>query len=133
MPAGPEPGSPLDHPVAESIASRFALPEGRRDPMTHSVYGPGASGVAPPPMRLLDRLVHALLPATCLGCGQPLPVRGSALGLCGACRGLLSHLPAQACAVCALPLGEAYALPAGYRCGACRQAPPAFDRMLALW
>jgi ComF family protein len=101
--------------------------------MTHSVYEPEPSGVAPPPMRLFDRLVHALLPAPCLGCGQPLAATGTALGLCGACRGLLSRLPAQAgCAVCALPLG-AFALPAGYRCGACRQAPPAFDRLLALW
>ena len=101
--------------------------------MTHSVYAPEPSGVAPPPMRPLDRLLHALLPAACLECGQPLPARGSALGLCAACRGLLSRLPVQACAVCALPLGGAYALPAGYRCGACRQAPPAFDRILALW
>jgi len=101
--------------------------------MTHSVYGPEPSGVAPPPMSLLDRLVHALLPAPCLGCGQPLAAKGNALGLCGACRGALARLPAQACAVCALPLGEAYALPAGYRCGACRQTPPAFDLMLALW
>lgn len=84
-------------------------------------------------MSWLDRLLHALLPAACLGCGQPLPVRSNALGLCAACRGLLSRLPVQACAVCALPLGEAYALPAGYRCGACRKAPPAYDRMLALW
>lgn len=84
-------------------------------------------------MGWLDRLVHALLPAACLSCGQPLSARGTALGLCIACRGLLSRLPVQACAVCALPLGEAYALPTGYRCGACRQAPPAYDRMLALW
>jgi ComF family protein len=101
--------------------------------MTHSVYVPEPSGVAPPPMRLLDRLVHALLPAACLGCGQPLPASGPALGLCMPCRGLLSRLPAQSCAVCALPLGQAHALPAGYRCGTCRQTPPAFDRMLALW
>ncbi len=84
-------------------------------------------------MSLIDRLLHALLPAACLECGRPLPARGAALGLCAACRGLLSRLPAQSCALCALPLGDAYALPAGYRCGACRQNPPAFDRMLALW
>ncbi|HEX4963638.1 MAG TPA: ComF family protein [Thermoanaerobaculia bacterium] len=100
--------------------------------MTDSVYGSETPGVAPP-FRLLDRLVHALLPAPCLGCGQPLPARGSALGLCAACRAALSRLPAQACAVCALPLRAAYALPAGYRCGNCRQEPPAFDRLLALW
>jgi ComF family protein len=101
--------------------------------VTHSLYGSEPPGVAPPPFRLLDRLVHALLPAPCLGCGQPLPATGTALGLCAACRGALSRLPAQSCAVCALPLREAYALPAGYRCGACRQDPPAFDRLLVLW
>ena len=98
--------------------------------MTNSVYGPEPPGVTP---SLLDRLVHALLPAPCLGCGQPLPARGATLGLCGVCRAALSRQPAQACAVCALPLRETYALPPGYLCGACRRDPPAFDRLLALW
>jgi ComF family protein len=100
--------------------------------MDDPVYGPEAPGVAPAPFRLLDRLVHALLPAPCLGCAQPLPAAGADLGLCGACRAALSPVPAQACAVCARPLAG-HALPAGYRCGACRQDPPAYDRLIALW
>jgi len=34
--------------------------------------------------------------------------------------------------VCGRPLA-AWALPDDYRCGACRERPPAFDRLLALW
>jgi ComF family protein len=41
-------------------------------------------------------------------------------------------MPREACAVCSRPLA-AHALPADYRCGSCRQSPPAFDRLLALW
>ena len=101
--------------------------------MADSLYAPDPSGVAPSPgERLLDRLLHALLPAPCLGCGRPLPAAGSSLGLCQTCRAALAPLPRQACAVCARPLA-AHALPADYRCGACRQSPPAFDRLLALW
>lgn len=96
------------------------------------LYVPEPPGVTPPRGRWLDRLVHALLPAPCLGCGRPLPATGAALGLCGTCRGSLAPLPREACAVCARPLA-AHALPADYRCGACRQRPPAFDRLLALW
>jgi ComF family protein len=40
--------------------------------------------------------------------------------------------PREACAICSRPLA-AYALPAGYRCDACRRRPPAFDCLLALW
>lgn len=91
------------------------------------IYAPDA-----PRVTLLDRLLHALLPAPCLGCGRPLPARGTTLGLCTRCRGSLASLPREACAVCARPLA-AHALPEDYRCGACRERPPAFDRMLALW
>jgi ComF family protein len=101
--------------------------------MTDPLYAPQPSGVTPPPgSRLLDRLLHALLPAPCLGCGEPLPAARSPLGLCGRCRAALATPLRQACAVCARPLA-AWALPADYRCGACRESPPAFDRLLALW
>jgi ComF family protein len=95
--------------------------------MTDPLYAPESSRVT-----RLDRLLHALLPAPCLGCGRPLPARGTALGLCVRCRAALSLLPPEACAVCARPLA-AHALPEDYRCGACRERPPAFDRLLALW
>ena len=101
--------------------------------MADPLYAPPPSGVTPPSgMGLLDRLLHALLPAPCLGCGEPLPAAGTSLGLCARCRAALAPLPREACAVCARPLA-AYHLPADYRCGACRQRPPAFDRLLALW
>jgi ComF family protein len=88
------------------------------------LYGPERSGVA-------DRLLHLLLPAPCLKCGEPLPVRAP-LGLCSHCRSRLAPLPREACAACAGPL-EAYEPPDGYRCGTCRERPPAYERLLALW
>jgi ComF family protein len=38
----------------------------------------------------------------------------------------------QACTLCARSLAG-YALPVDYRCGSCRQDPPAYDRLIALW
>lgn len=103
--------------------------QGRRLPL----YAPGSPSVGPPAgPRLLDRLVHALLPAPCLGCGRPLPARGAPLGLCPDCRSKLSRPPLGACAVCARPLPAA-TLPPGFRCSPCREHPPGFDRLLALW
>ncbi len=101
---------------------------------SEQVYAPETARVTRgrPGARLLDRLLHALLPSPCLGCGQPLPARGTSLGLCLRCRAALARLPREACAVCARPLA-AQALPAGYCCGTCRAKPPAFDRLLALW
>lgn len=87
------------------------------------------SSVAPPSWR--DRLLHALLPAPCLGCGQPLPATGTTLGLCQACHGRLRPITDRTCAVCARPL--AGNLPEDWCCAACRHHPPAFDRLLALW
>jgi ComF family protein len=74
------------------------------------LYANDPPGVTPPALpRWRDRLLHALLPAPCLGCEQPLPATGTALGLCSSCRGRLRPLPD---------------IPA---------APPALDRLLALW
>src|SRR3954470_18519862 len=100
--------------------------------MPDPFYEPRALRVQSPQERLLDRLVHALLPSPCLGCGRPLPAAGAPLGLCGACRTALVPSPREACAICSRPLA-AHALPAGYCCDACRRRPPAFDRLLALW
>jgi ComF family protein len=99
--------------------------------MTAFFYGNDPSGVRPPELpRWRDRLLHALLPAPCLGCGRPLPATGTNLGLCTSCRARLRS-PAAGCAVCALPLPAV--LPEGWCCAACREHPPAFDRLLALW
>src|SRR4051794_12803922 len=107
-------------PVPESIsalAARAAI--SISDPlMPDRLYVPAASGVTPRPAeRLLDRLVHALLPAPCLGCGRPLPAVGSPLGLCEPCRAALAPLARESCAVCLRPFA-ASVLPADYRCGA---------------
>ncbi len=95
-------------------------------------YEPGAPRVQPRDERLLDRLVHALLPSPCLGCGRPLPAAGAPLSLCAVCRATLIPIPRESCAVCLRPLA-AHALPADYRCGTCRHDPPSYDRLLALW
>jgi ComF family protein len=100
--------------------------------MPDPFYESGLPRVQPPQERLLDRLMHALLPAPCLGCGRPLPAAGAPLSLCAVCRAALAPVPREACAVCLRPLA-AHALPAGYRCGVCRRSPPAFDRLIALW
>lgn len=76
-------------------------------------------------------LLHLLLPAGCLSCDEPLPPRAP-LGLCDPCRARLAPVPREACAVCAAPL-EVFEPPPGWRCGACRAKPPAFDRLLAPW
>lgn len=91
------------------------------------LYGPAPRGVA-------RSLLHLLLPASCLGCAEPL-FTAAPLGLCTPCRGKLALLERAACAVCAIcaqPL-DAFEPPPGYRCGACRERPPAYDRLLALW
>jgi ComF family protein len=105
--------------------------------MTPPFYAAGPSGVAPsPPLRWRDRLLHALLPAHCLGCAVPLPASRRAasplLGLCNACRGRLRPLPPGGCAVCRRALPAA-GLPAGWCCQPCRDEPPAYERLLALW
>jgi ComF family protein len=99
--------------------------------MTTRFYAAEPASVASPRARLFDRLLWALLPAACLGCGRPLPA-AAALGLCGGCRARLCRPSRQACDACARPL-PAHAPPAGFRCGACRERPPVFDRLLALW
>jgi len=84
--------------------------------------------------RWRDRLLWALLPAACLGCGCPLPA-SAALGLCAPCRGRLRPVGgaggSASCARCAAEL--AGSLTASSVCGRCRARPPAFDRLLALW
>lgn len=97
--------------------------------MTAPFYVNEPPGVTPPSWR--DRLLHALLPAPCLACGQPLPAKGTSLGLCAVCRGRLRPIPSRICDVCARPLPGA--VPEGWACAACRSRPPSYDRLLALW
>jgi ComF family protein len=81
---------------------------------------------------LLDFAVRWLLPAGCLGCGRALGWGRHRLGLCRPCRHRLVAPSSQACFCCARPLAAA-GLPEGYLCGACRQRPPAFERLRAAW
>ena len=97
--------------------------------MTAPLYEERPSGVTPPLPRWRDRLLHILLPAPCLGCGEPLSATGAALGLCRACRARLRPVSGEACSVC----GRRGMAPAGGSCAACREHPPAFDRLLSLW
>lgn len=80
----------------------------------------------------VERILPILLPMPCLACGEPLPGGRHVMGLCIRCRGRLRPLDGTRCPGCGRPLRGAL-LPAGYRCGACRRRPPAFDRLLALW
>ena len=79
-----------------------------------------------------DRLLHALLPAPCLGCGRPLPSPGDGPRAlhASAARG---SVPPAASLRRLRPAAVRPALPEGCRCAACREHPPAFDRLLALW
>jgi ComF family protein len=56
------------------------------------------------------------------------------MALCAACDAMLWNEPRLRCAVCAVPLAGARHGTRGplYRCGPCRDAPPAFDATLAL-
>ena len=65
------------------------------------------------------------LPQSCLLCGTT----GAVASLCPACAADLPLAAAPACAVCALPLGDAQAH--GIACGACLRHPPSFDHTLA--
>lgn len=65
----------------------------------------------------LSRLSFALLPATCLLCGDSAQPPWD---LCAPCRGELQHNP-TCCARCGLPLAAAAA-----QCGRCLKRPPAY-------
>lgn len=67
---------------------------------------------------------------------MPLPARRSALGLCEPCRQALPEIAPDAavCAGCGRRLDTpSRPLPSGWRCGTCRERPPSFDRLLAVW
>lgn len=80
---------------------------------------------------LLDRTLHHLLPAPCLGCGTPLPARPARFSLCAGCR---RHLPGRrpgaACAGCGrdLPPG-----PRRQHCGRCLASPPPWAGLGIPW
>jgi len=94
------------------------------------LYASTPEDVTPTP---LARVLHWLLPAHCLGCGEPDWRPRASLGLCPPCRSLLVRWPARtSCARCGRLIG-AQELPPGYCCGRCRSAPPPFAALLSTW
>lgn len=80
-------------------------------------------------MQARPRLAQFVLPNRCSLCGNL-----SLTTLCVACDALCWNEPRVRCTVCALPLTGARRT-AGrprHRCGACEEAPPAFDATIAL-
>ena len=69
------------------------------------------------------RGLDAVLPPRCLKCGLVVAVQGA---LCPTCWQGLSFLSPPCCACCGRPFD--FDLGPGALCGACAQAPPAFDR-----
>ena len=67
------------------------------------------------------KAVQWCLPAGCVLCGA----EACRQALCIDCEDALPRLPLERCVVCALPLAS------GNVCGACLDAPPAYDRVTA--
>ncbi|RQH04639.1 ComF family protein [Paraburkholderia dinghuensis] len=76
-----------------------------------------------------QRLAHFALPNLCALCGNL-----SRNVLCNGCDAIYWNEPRTRCAICAMPLAGTRRRASGprYRCGACMEAPPAFDATLAL-
>jgi len=95
-------------------------------------YASPSPNVTPSPARqLLEKLLHWLLPAPCLGCSEPLGQTRNSLGLCRDCRRRLVRWPQNSCATCGRLL--AAEPPPSWRCSSCRQRPPSYDRILSAW
>ncbi|MEO7972167.1 MAG: hypothetical protein ABIU84_01160 [Thermoanaerobaculia bacterium] len=109
-------------------------------------------------MRALLDLLDLLWPRHCLACGVLVPSDGGdanaidasgkepgestgasaatapPLGLCSDCRRRLVAVdPSATCRTCAFPLPGLPAERRQVHCGRCLAAPPAFDRLTALW
>src|SRR5690349_8861545 len=86
-------------------------------------FAPDLSHVSAPVLkRHLGRVLDALLPPRCLKCGEVVAAMGA---LCPACWQQLSFLEPPCCACCGQPFD--FDLGPDALCGACTQAPPAFD------
>jgi ComF family protein len=89
-----------------------------------------AAGAGRRAQRLLDAVVHFVLPFWCAGCDARLPWRPSPLGLCAPCRRDLPRPPPHRCRRCGA--WEAASV-TGRPCAVCERQPPAFDDLLAAW
>lgn len=79
---------------------------------------------------VLRRAADALLPPTCFACQAPVETQGL---LCAGCFPRFRFIGAPHCHCCGLPFASAAAVGEGGLCGACLDAPPAFDRARAAW
>ena len=82
-------------------------------------------------LSLSTRCLHFLLPDPCLACAQPRGSTPSGLGLCPRCVARLVRAGGARCRTCGRALPAAGAADA--LCGACATAPPAFERLIAVW
>lgn len=81
------------------------------------------SNLAAATLNSCAEMMQHTLPRHCVLCDAPTrPER-----ICAACRAELPRLPLARCTVCAVPLAS------GNVCGACLQAPPAFERIQAMF
>ncbi len=96
-----------------------------------TMMSPIKASIARPMKRNLHRLLDAVLPPRCLKCGQVVAAEGGAQGaLCPGCWQQLSFLGGPCCACCGQPFD--FELGPDALCGACIEAPPAFDRARAV-
>lgn len=77
-------------------------------------------------------LLAFALPDLCLGCAKPRET-AMRLGLCALCLRRLVPPPGPGCRTCGVPLGDRAVGPVDHdlQCGACRERPPDFERLLA--
>ena len=82
---------------------------------------PAACATLQSVMGHLRSIARSLLPSACVLCGAEC----TRAQICAPCDAELPRLPAQRCAVCALPL------PSGLVCGACLDRSPLYTRVVA--
>jgi len=78
------------------------------------------------------RLLSLVLPPVCVACHRIDGIVALDLGLCSECKSGLRPTPRTVCTGCSKPLAVD-PLPDGYRCSACRQDPPPFERLYSGW
>jgi len=78
------------------------------------------------------QLLSLVLPPVCVACHRIDGIVALDLGLCSECKSGLRPTPRTVCTGCSKPLAVD-PLPDGYRCSACRQDPPPFERLYSGW
>jgi ComF family protein len=95
----------------------------RFESLESSAVGASLSNFVTGGLNVCAKLMQQLLPRRCVLCDAPTRVAR----ICAGCDVELPRLPLARCGVCAVPLAS------GNVCGACLQAPPAFDRVSAVF